>query len=405
MDIRLPELGEGVDSGTVVNIFVSEGDQVKKDQALLELETEKAVASIPSPAAGTVIKIHVKQDEQITVGQAIVSLSEVSKGETVEKPPVKPPQEPPIQKEAATPPAPSATPPAASPSIRKMARDLGIDLTRVRGSQRGGRIVLEDLTSYIQYLQKTVFEKPKEPPTEERPKAAEIIDFSKWGPVRYEPLTPIRRTIGRKMMESWSMIPHVTQFDEADITGPMQLKEENEASFKAKGGRLTMTTFVLDAVVAALKQYPAFNSSLDESQGRVVYKDYIHLGIAVDTDQGLMVPVIKDAGKKSPLQISIELIGLAEKARTRKISLEEMQGGTFTISNQGSLGGGHFTPLIYAPQAAILGIGRAKGNRLPLSLSYDHRIIDGAGAVRFLSYMVRHLEIFGKERLLRGDKP
>jgi pyruvate dehydrogenase E2 component (dihydrolipoamide acetyltransferase) len=431
MDLKLPALGEGADSGTVVNLFVKEGDQITKDQPILELENEKAVATIPSTAAGTVTKIFVKAGDKISVGQRILSLSETAgaepqktgKSEAAPKavvgqkatgadtePAPAEAAEPEKEEEAAAPETKSGGRPAASPSIRKLARELGIDLTRVRGSEIGGRIVMQDVRAYIQKLQtKTAGTRPK-PAEQGQPAPAkpapEQIDFSKWGPVSKKPLSPLRQVIARRMAENWNTIPHVTQFDDADITALMELRKKYAAPYEQKGARLTLTSFALKIVADTLKNHPAINSSLDEAAQEIVSKAYYHIGVAVDTEGGLMVPVIRDVDKKSLLDLSKELEELAKKARERKLSAEEMKGGSFTISNQGGIGGAHFTPIVNKPEVAILGLGRGamkaivreKGIEsrlmLPIALSYDHRVIDGGVAARFIVDLVKAFESF-----------
>lgn len=429
MDVRLPNLGEGADSGSVVSVFVNVGDEVTKGQTLLELENEKAVAPIPSPAEGRVTAIRVKQGDKISVGQVILTLAKTGEeaspaAEPTRRSEPKPREEAARQPEA--PPAPAAEaavsppqfppetgsarkagfPPPASPSIRKLAKDLGIDLTRVRGSQHGGRIVLPDLRAYIQSLQQIAFAQKKEAP---RTPAAEPIDFAKWGPVSAKPLSQLRQVISRRMTESWTTVPHVTQFDRADLTKVNDLRKKHAPAYEAQGARLTVTSFVLKAVVAVLKKHPIFNASLDEAPQQIVTKDYYHIGLAVDTEAGLLVPVIRDADSKSMLQLSKEIQELADKARARKLALDDMRGGTFTISNQGGIGSAHFTPIINKPESAILGLGRGamepvvRGNEivprllLPLALSYDHRLIDGATAARFMVDLVGELENFPEE--------
>jgi pyruvate dehydrogenase E2 component (dihydrolipoamide acetyltransferase) len=459
MDVRLPRLGEGADSGTVASIFVKEGDQVTKDQPILELESEKAVASIPSPTSGTVTRLHIKEGDEIKVGQLIMSLDEgrapkesapgktrdvaaevegeeenVGREEQRAEGPVRAEiaqqggvegggMEEPRQHEIELPAVTDVgTAPAASPSVRKMARDLGIDLRRVRGSERGGRIVMEDVRRYIQTLQRIAFQQPERKPPQGAGEARhpakpapERVDFSKWGPVRNEKMSTLRRTISNKMTESWTTIPHVTQFDEADITTVLKLRKKYSAAYEKKKAHLTLTSFALKAVVETLKKHPIFNASMDEASGEVVYKDYYHIGIAVDTEQGLIVPVIRDVDKKSMTQLSAELQELAERTRQRKVSLDEMQGGTFTISNQGGIGSAHFTPIVNKPEVAILGMGRGaeklivrKGKAtkrvmLPLGLSYDHRVIDGANAARFMVDLVAAFEQFSESQM-KGQK-
>jgi pyruvate dehydrogenase E2 component (dihydrolipoamide acetyltransferase) len=401
MDIRLPKLGEGADSGSVVNIFVSEGDAIQKDQDILELENEKAVAPIPSPVAGKVIRVHIKVGDEISAGQVMISVDEVKTGTPEEEVKDAP------QVESKQPVAVSGTfeyqsktgfPPPASPSVRKMASDLGIDLSKVRGSGRGGRITGQDLKGFIQALQQGPAVSETKAPVSKR------IDFSKWGEIDRKPLSGIRRAIARKMGESWATIPHVTQFAEADITDLMTLIKEQAPLFEKKKARLTLTAIILKLTARVLSKYPIVNSSLDISDNTVIYKKYIHIGVAVDTDKGLIVPVLRDADKKSLVDICLELDELADKTRKHKISTQDLSGGSFTISNLGGIGGGHFTPIINTPEVAVLAISRGQNKPvvkdgkvavrmiLPLGLSYDHRVIDGADGARFVMDMIRELE-------------
>jgi pyruvate dehydrogenase E2 component (dihydrolipoamide acetyltransferase) len=395
MDIKLPNLGEGADSGVVVNILVKAGDQIQKDQPVLELETEKAVGSIPAPAAGTVQSIRVKIGDKISAGQVILTLAGVAAAGTAAVPreagkPIAPPARPAPGTGATT--TIPGIPPAASPTVRKLAAQLGLDLAQVPGSEAGGRISIEDVRSYIERLQAGMGESKKP--------AAERVDFAQFGPVTKKPLSSLRKTIARRMGESWSAVPRVTQFDEADIT---TLNERR----KKEG--FTLTVFAIKAVVNTLKKHPFFNSSLDEAADEVVLKEYFHIGIAVDTEHGLMVPVIRDADKKSLEDISKELEDLAGKTRDRKLTGDQMRGGSFTISNQGGIGSGAFTPIVNKPEVAILGIGRGAIKpvvvagkieprlMLPLALSYDHRVIDGGSAARFMVDLVKALENFNGE--------
>jgi len=419
MDVRVPRLAEGVESATVANILVSAGDRIEKDQVILELETEKAVGPIPSPAAGQVVKIHVKPGDEVNVGQPLITLTQEG---AVEK---TPPAEKKATRQAPAPPqktvlpsdakpsqyqyeSASGAPPPASPSVRKITRELGIDLARVQGSERGGRITVGDLKSYVEQLQRRAAAPALEKPAAAAPTS---VDFSRWGAVTKKTLSSLRRTIGQRMVESWSTIPHVTQFEEVDITNVTKLRKEYGPALAKKGKHLTLTPFVLKAVVAALKKYPVFNSSLDEATGEVVLKNYFHIGVAVDTEAGLIVPVLRDVDKKSLADLSQELNDLVERTRKRKVSLDELQGGSFTISNQGGIGGGHFTPIINKPEVAVLGIGRStlkpvvKDGKiearpmLPVCLSYDHRVMDGADAVRFMTDLVGMLENFPEQEL------
>lgn len=434
MDVKLPRLAEGVDSGTVVSILVSEGQEIKKDQSFIELETQKAVGSIPSPESGTVSKIHVKEGMEVAVGQLLISISTekdaaVAKPAKGEQAPAPTAVDRPAQTRSSTTSPASAdakfapqaedyryesksgAAPPTSPSIRKIAGDLGIDLARVKGSEAGGRIVLADVRAYIQRLQQRSLEEVKDrPATGSQPAPAapqsEPIDFAKWGPIRRERMSPLRRTVSRRMVESWTTVPKINQFDDADITDLLAVRKKYTATFEKKGSRLTLTAFLLKVIANGLKKHPRANASIDEANNAIIYKDYYHIGVAVDTEGGLIVPVLRDVDKKNLFELSQELHELTEKTRQRKVSLEELQGGTFTISNQGSIGSGHFTPIIYAPQVAILGVGQGQPKpvvveekiairtMLPLCLAYDHRVLDGADAVRFLKEIITGLEDF-----------
>ncbi len=430
MDVRVPRLAEGVESATVANILVSPGDRIEKDQVILELETEKAVGPIPSPGSGEVSKIHVKQGDEVAVGQVLITLAEravVGKAPQAEKTERRAGdrktvrQVTPQEREELSAPeklrpdqyqyeSKSGFAPPASPAVRRIARELDIDLTRVRGTEAGGRITVGDLRAYIQALQRAAL--ASRPAAEKAPKTTPAsTDFSRWGTIHKKPISSVRRTIGQRMYDSWSTIPHVTQFEEVDVTHVTRLRKEYGPAFEKKGKHLTLTPFVLKAVVAALKKYSIFNSSLDETTGEIVYKEYYHIGIAVDTEAGLIVPVLRDVDKKSLANLSAELNDLVEKTRQRKVSLEQLQGGSFTISNQGGIGGGHFTPIINKPEVAVLGIGRASSKPiakdgkvearaiLPLCLSYDHRVMDGADAVRFMLEVIGMLENFPEQEL------
>jgi pyruvate dehydrogenase E2 component (dihydrolipoamide acetyltransferase) len=425
MDVKLPRLGEGADSGVVVNIFVKEGDTVAKDQAILELENEKAVASIPSTGAGVVTKVHVKSGDRVGVGARLITITE--SGQPAAAPAAAAPVAKPAAKKVSAPAAPepeeieeesaeieeevSDAAIAASPSIRKMARELGINLGKIRGSESGGRIVIGDVRAYIQRLVKAAARTATVAAgvaTNAKPAAVQI-DFSQWGPVTKKSMTPLRKVIARRMAESWNAVARVTQFDDIDFTKLGELRKKFAADYEKKGVKLTLTPFVLKAVAETLKKHPIFNSSLDEVANEIVIKEYVHLGIAVDTDQGLMVPVIRDVDKKSLLELAKELELLATKARDRKTSADEMKGGTFTISNQGAIGGAHFTPIINLPEVAILGLGRGglkpvvrEGKveirmMTPMALSYDHRVVDGGSAARFAVDLLKAFETFGEE--------
>lgn len=429
MDVRIPNLGEGAESGSVVSIHVKVGDKVTKDQTLIELENEKAVAPIPSTGAGVVTKIYVKAGDKVAVGAPIVQISE---GDSAAAPaPAAQESKPAVASQAPVPAATSASPqapsslgeyqyssktgfpPPASPTIRRIAADLGLDLNRIKGSEAGGRIAMGDLKNYIVWLQNAaVSAKSSSASSAGETKSAPIsesIDFSKWGSVSKKPLTSLRQKIAQKMSESWTTIPHVTQFEEVDITALTALRKKYAAAYEKKGAKLTLTSFIIKGVVSALAKYPEFRSSLDERAQEFVTKEYYHIGIAVDTEQGLIVPVLKNADKKSLFEISKELETLAEKTRQRKVSADDLKGGVFTISNLGGIGGTFFTPIINKPEVAILGVGRGvlkpvivPGPKtkiearlmLPVGLSYDHRVIDGADGARFIREIATALENF-----------
>ena len=417
MDVRFPKIGDGAEGGKVVSVLVKAGDTITTGQTILELESEKAIAPIPSPATGTVASVRVKEGDTIAVGTLLLTL------EGSEAPPSAPPKAKAIAKKI----APLVTDdeesesdavtgdesdegpiPAASPYVRKVARDLGIRLTRVRGSGSGGRVQLEDLARYVAKLETKVARAGR---YAEGPQGLSFPlvnqDFGLYGPVTSEPLTALRKIISSRMLENKVTLPHVTQFDEADMTVIETLRNRHKAAYEAAGIKLTPTPFIIKALVSALQKHPKFNSSLNEVAEVLVLKHYFHIGIAVDTDSGLLMPVLKDADKKSLLEISRELALIAAKARDRKIGAEEMKGGTFTLSNQGAIGGSHFTPIINKPEVAILGLGKshlkpivtAEGKiearlMMPLTISYDHRVIDGGAAARFTVDLVKAIEGF-----------
>ncbi|MDO8519622.1 MAG: 2-oxo acid dehydrogenase subunit E2, partial [Deltaproteobacteria bacterium] len=374
------------------------GEKIAKDQGIIELETEKAVVEVPSPEAGKVSKIFVKEGAKAKVGEKILSLEMEEKSEKIEekreeKKEVKredkreetKAETKEIKKEEVIP---------AGPLVRRLAREMEVDLSQVRGSGSGGRITPEDVKQSIQ-KSTAVGGAVHEPP---------LPDFAKWGKIERQPMSSIRAATARNVSLAWSQIPHVTQNDTADITGLMELRKRFSKKVEAVGGKLTITAMLLKIVGSALKTFPQFNASIDPAKEEIILKKYCHVGVAVDTERGLVVPVVRDADKKNILSLAKELAQLSEKARTKKLSLEEMQGGTFTITNLGSIGGGHFSPIVRWPEVAILGVGKGEispvfensqwspKNLLPLSLSYDHRIIDGADAARFLRWIANSLQ-------------
>lgn len=438
-EFKLPALGENIDSGDVVKVLVSAGDRIQKDQTVLELETDKAAIEVPSPFSGVVKVVHVQEGEKAKVGQLILTLEteaeeekeaeaapaagkeapqaekaapeaeEVRAEEEAEKKPAGeevPPERPRRGKAEAAPPKEAPAEPEektfvpAAPSVRRLARDIGVDITGVAGSGPGGRISEEDVKAHARSrLQDRGGIRPTAAPP-----AAALPDFEKWGPVERKAMTSVRRATAGHVAAAWSAIPHVTQCDKADITDLENLRKAYAKRAEAGGGKLTVTAILLKLAASALKVFPQLNASVDIDREEIVYKKYYHIGVAVDTDRGLLVPVIRDVDRKNILQLSAELSQAAEKARSRKTALEEMQGGTFTITNLGGIGGTYFTPIIHFPEAAILGVSRSalepvfrNGQfeprlMLPLSLSYDHRVIDGADAARFLRWLADALE-------------
>ena len=415
-EVKLPELGENVTSGTISKILVSVGDSVAKDQSIMEVETEKAVAEIPCPMAGTVAEIRVEEGQEVNTGDVILTLDGAGGGaakssqtekkseEKAEKPqkaekPAKPAEQKPQPKQAPTEVRAQAPKPAqhaavlASPSVRRRARELGVDISAVPTSDPKGRVTVEDVQRFAQG-------EGAAPAVEAGAEAGQ----DRWGPVLYETRNMVRRKTGEHMTDAWTRIPHVTHFDEADITDIEALRQKRGKKIEGEGGRLTVLAFVLKAVVAALQRFPRFNAGLDEENDQIVLKRYYHIGVAVDTEHGLLVPPVRDVDQKSITDLALELPDLAERARARKLSIEEMQGATFTVSNLGGLGGTAFTPIINPPEVAILGLSRTRvvpvyrdgdwipRSMLPLSLSYDHRVIDGADAARFARWVAEALE-------------
>lgn len=437
-ELKLPELGENIETGNVVKVLVSVGDEIQVEQPVLEIETDKATIEVPSSVSGRVQTISVKEGDTIKVGQVILTVEEEKKADeqaaaaapTAEEkvaekggkpePPAKAPQEKspatargadkaPAEKTApvttAPPPRPApasreekkpqTAPAPASPSVRRLARELGVEIDDVPGSGPDGRISEEDVKAYI---------RSQRPEGVRMTAGFPLPDFTRWGEVERRPLSNIRRKTGEHTSAAWSTIPHVTHHDKADISRLEKERQKFAARVEAQGGKLTLTAILIRVAAAALKVFPQFNSSLDSTTQELILKKYINIGVAVDTEHGLLVPVIRDADHKSVVQIAIELDQLAEKARNKKLSLDEMQGGTFTITNLGGIGGTHFSPIINSPEVAILGISRTTTEpgwaedtwkpylMLPLSLSYDHRVIDGADAARFLRWVALALE-------------
>ncbi|MSU35424.1 MAG: biotin/lipoyl-binding protein [Pedosphaera sp.] len=419
MDVRLPKIGDNTDSGTVVSILVKPGDAVTAGQIILELENEKAIAPIPSPAAGKVSSVAVTEGQKISAGTVILtlegaaaaspgavkSLPKAAKRPTARTVDVDEDEEDDLPAAVTADDGPI---PAASPYVRKVARDLGIRLSQVRGSESAGRVVLADLARYISRLERRVARAGRHA-DEPRGLVFQPVnqDFSLYGPVTSEPLTAVRKFISARMVENSISLPHVTQFDDADMTVIEELRARYKAGYEKAGGKLTPTPFLIHALAQVLQKHPRLNASVNEVTETLVLKQYCHIGIAVDTDAGLLVPVLRNAHKKTLLEIALDLAAIADRARARKVGLDEMKGGSFTLSNQGAIGSGYFTPIINKPEVAILGVGKtalkpvvtAEGTiaarpMMPLTLSYDHRVVDGGGAARFMVDLVTAINSF-----------
>jgi pyruvate dehydrogenase E2 component (dihydrolipoamide acetyltransferase) len=394
-DFRLPDLGEGIAEGEVIKWLVKEGDRVEEHQPIVEIETDKAVVQVPSPKAGTVLKTYGSPGEKIHVGDVLCSIGEAGEkvgapksttviGQLEEAVEVEAVRKPPV------PPKKSAEPVVAVlPAVRKLAQEMGVDVSRVQGSGPGGRITEDDIRRSAGKV-----EVSKGP----------TVTFEKFGRVLRLALKGVRKTIADNMSKSLSTAAHVTHMDYVDVTKLAEFREREKEKAEAKGVKLTFLPFVVKACVFALKEFPYVNSSLDDEKQEIVIKQYYNIGIAVDTPAGLMVPVIHNANEKTILELARDVWRLAELARTREIQLKDLQGGTFTITNIGSLGGVFATPVINYPECAILALGRIAEQpvvvdgkivvrrMLPVSFAFDHRIIDGALAAKFVNEVKRHLE-------------
>lgn len=466
VEFKLPDLGEGIHEAEIIAVKVKEGEMVKEDQIIFEVETDKAVVEIPSPYAGAVAKIHVAQGQTVKVGCVMIGYDIAGKGQAAAPAAAAAaPAVAPVKQavaagnngsavQAPAQPAAQATtkvltgPVPATPATRRLARELGVDLHQVNASGPAGRVLKEDVMAYAagsleSRIQPSATARPttssapnsapnniasKQAPASMKDKyggssadaspltgmggmnagPVEYPDFTKFGDVERLPLKSIRRKIAMNMTQAWTHIPHVTHFDEANVTELSSLVTKYEKEFAARSGdnkvRPTLTVFTIKALASALKLYPQFNSSLDENTGEIVIKHYYNIGVAVATDRGLIVPVIKNVDQKSFYDIAVELADIAAKTRAGKIELERLQGGTFTLTNIGAIGGTSMSPMVNFPEAAILGMARASqkpivkdgqiaiGTILPLAMSFDHRLADGAEAAYFVQHVVKLLE-------------
>jgi pyruvate dehydrogenase E2 component (dihydrolipoamide acetyltransferase) len=449
-EIKLPEIADNVNSARVIDILVAEGEKIEQDRAVADMESDKAAFELPSDVAGVVKEIRIKKGEEVKVGQ-IMFIIETEEGKAggeekqasgedeaeEERQPEATGDEPAAVKEGDAEESPGDQEPEkqesiregekreveanvgkvieekkveqgkpgpfmgapdapASPSVRRLARETGVDIRRVKGSGPHGRITPEDVRATAKKeieSKSTVFTD-----------GYELPDFTKWGPVRREKMDTVRKITAREMAASWQSIPHVFQFGKADVTELENFRKKYSAQVEKQGAKLTFTAILLKITAAALVKFPVFNASLDVQNEEIIYKDFINIGVAVDTDRGLLVPVIKDADRKSIVQLSAELNEVASRARNKKLMPDALQGGNFAISNLGGIGGTNFTPIVYRPNVAILGVSRAEMEpvyaegefrprlMLPLSLSYDHRAIDGATGARFMKWLCDALE-------------
>jgi pyruvate dehydrogenase E2 component (dihydrolipoamide acetyltransferase) len=434
VEFTLPDVGDFKDVD-VVEVLVQPGQSVEKEQSLIVLESDKATMEVPSPVAGVIEALHVAVGDQVNEGDLLAVIRTDAKtpkeapttpalpAETAAAPPAKPAEAPAPQTRPAAPteptpvaaptaPAPAAQPAGtgahAGPSVRRLARELGVDLSLVPGTARKGRITKEDVQRFVKAS--LAKDTAAGVPLAGVAVAAPVqVDFSRWGSTELQPLNRVRRTSSANLHRSWVTVPHVTQFDEADITELDIFRKSQKAEAERRGTKLTFLPFVVKAVTRALAEFPHFNASLDHTGESLIVKQYFHVGVAVDTENGLLVPVIRDADQKGLFELAAELEALSERARSRKLKPTDLQGGSFSISSLGGIGGTFFTPIVNHPEVAILGVSRMerkpvwKGDAfvprliLPLSLSYDHRVIDGADAVRFTG---RLAQLLGDLRLL-----
>ena len=441
-EFKLPELGENISQGDLVRLMIAPGTKVSEGQPVMELETDKAVIEVPSSVSGVVKEIKVKEGEKIKVGQVIFTLEGGAAAQGPARPRTAPVEhvsgqsgarlafqaairaEGKTEEQALPPDQPHAAVPAfsmpaqlgkvagtehrqavpAAPHVRRLAREVGVDIYEVKGSGPGGRISEDDVKAYAKSLLSAAASAVQATPRAGHFAQPQLPDFGKWGKIERVSMRGVRRKTAEHLAEAWNTIPHVTQHDRADITELEQLRAKFAPKAEEAGGKMTVTAIALKVCAAALKVFPQFNASIDIDKEEIVYKQYINIGVAADTDRGLLVPVIRDVDKKNIVELAVELSGLSKKARDKKLAPSDMEGGTFTITNLGGIGGVGFTPIVNYPEVAILGLSRSRMEPewingkfeprliLPLSLSYDHRLIDGADAARFLRWIAEAFE-------------
>ena len=438
-EVKLPELGDGIEAGDVLEIFVAVGDVISEGQDIVEMETDKATVPVPASVGGKVTKILVSEGDTVAIGGALLEVEATAVSAPVApKPDAPKPDAPkPDAPKPDTQPAPPATPepvattpapvdpapvevqPTASvipagPAIRRFAREVGVDLSQVPGSGDDGRITREDVLSVVRSASQTARATTTVPastataapnPTTAAKPLPGTADVDNFGPIRVERMSKIRKTISRQMHASWSTVPRVTNFDDADITDLEHLRQCSKEDYAAQGLKLTTMPFLIKAVATALRHNPAINAVIDQENEQLIYKDYVNIGIAVDTDRGLVVPVMNKADTMGIPEVTRGLAEMAGKVRGGNFGINDLKGGTFTISNLGTIGGQYSTPIVNIPEVAILLVGRSRKLPvvmpddsiqprlvMPLSLSYDHRLVDGATAARFLNDVIGYLE-------------
>jgi len=465
-EIKLPSLGEGIESGDVLEVLVKAGDVVKKEQSLVEMETDKATVSVPSPLAGKILSVTVKEGETVKVGSVIATIE--ASGAVAPTPaptpapanpapanpapaPTPAAPKPQVAATASKPATPAAPPPApaptsapavtapvavaagasapsganadesiaAGPAIRRFAREVGVDLSHVQGTGEGGRITREDVLAVVRHANQSLQARATatapglSPSASQKAASAKAGSESKpgvasqddYGPIRVDRMSKIRKTIAAQMNKSWSTAPRVVNFDDADVTELEAFRQTSKDDYASRGIKLTTMPLLIKAVATALKHHPALNAVIDTENEQIIYKDYVNLGIAIDTERGLVVPVLKDADRMSIPDIAYALSEMSSRVRNNDFSVSDLRGGTFTISNLGAIGGTYSTPIINVPEVAILLVGRSRKLpmvmdddsikprlMMPLSIAYDHRLVDGATAARFLNDVIAYLE-------------
>ena len=414
-EVKLPELGDGIEAGDVLEIFVAVGDVISEGQDIVEMETDKATVPVPASVGGKVTKILVSEGDTVAIGGTILEVEATA----VSAPAAPEPAAPATPEPVATTPAPVEVQPTASvipagPAIRRFAREVGVDLSQVPGSGDDGRITREDVLSVVRSASQTARATTTTPastataapnPTTAAKPLPGTADVDNFGPIRVERMSKIRKTISRQMHASWSTVPRVTNFDDADITDLEHLRQCSKEDYAAQGLKLTTMPFLIKAVATALRHNPAINAVIDQENDQLIYKDYVNIGIAVDTDRGLVVPVMNKADTMGIPEVTRGLAEMAGKVRGGNFGINDLKGGTFTISNLGTIGGQYSTPIVNIPEVAILLVGRSRKLPvvmpddsiqprlvMPLSLSYDHRLVDGATAARFLNDVIGYLE-------------